>query len=257
MTSFASSSAKFQIALCLFLIMPMIYVKEKAIGLLEEILRRNEKIKFIVTTRESLEFMKLHFQCHHGVRIRPLDETSSQSLVNELLPNASNSDVRQIIQICGHVPLAIKLLCSSISDEDSIQPSPFLRDVVESSTEGIFEMFDNPDYPTSHRLKFLFNSSFHRLSTQEKEALVCLCILPENVDVNIAAAFLNKTGILCKKILQSLRRKSLLDSSSKPRLFTMHKLLQSFAREKGEHEMKETVDRSLLRILRFLLQGTK
>ena len=215
-------------------------VKEEVIGLLEEILRRNEKIKFIVTTRESLEFMKLHFQCHHGVRIRPLDETSSQSLVNELLPNASNSDVRQIIQICGHVPLAIKLLCSSISDEDS----QFLRDVIESSTEGIFEMLDNPDYPTSHRLKFLFNSSFQRLSTQEKEALVCLCILPENFDVNIAAAVLNKTGILCKKILQSLRRKSLIDSSSKPSLFTMHKLLQSFAREKGEHEMKETVDNS-------------
>ena len=219
-------------------------VKEEVIGLLEEILRRNEKIKFIVTTRESLEFMKLHFQCHHGVRIRPLDETSSQSLVNELLPNASNSDVRQIIQICGHVPLAIKLLCSSISDEDSIQPSQFLREVIESSTEGIFEMLDNPDYPTSHRLKFLFNSSFHRLSTQEKEALVCLCILPENFDVNIAAAVLNKKGILCNKILQNLRRKSLLDSSSKPRLFTMHKLLQSFAREKGEHEMKETVDNS-------------
>ena len=219
-------------------------VKEEVIGLLEEILRRNEKIKFIVTTRESLEFMKLHFQCHHGVRIRPLDETSSQSLVNELLPNASNSDVRQIIHICGHVPLAIKLLCSSISDEDSIQPSQFLRDVIESSTEGIFEMLDNPDYPTSHRLKFLFNSSFHRLSTQEKEALVSLCILPENFDVNIAAAVLNKKGILCNKILQSLRRKSLLDSSSKPRLFTMHKLLQSFAREKGEHEMKETVDNS-------------
>ena len=232
-------------------------VKEEVIGLLEEILRRNEKIKFIVTTRESLEFMKLHFQGHHGVRIRPLDETSSQLLVNELLPNASYSDVRRIIQICGHVPLAMKLLCSSISDEDSIQPSQFLRDFMESSTESIFEMLDNPDYPTSHRLKFLFNSSFHRLSTQEKEALVCLCILPENFDVNIAAAVLNKTGILCKRILQSLRRKSLLDSSSKPRLFTMHKLLQSFAREKGEHEMKETVDNSKGRFYAYYVSRFK
>ena len=82
-------------------------VKEEDVGRLEEILRRNEKVKFIVSTRESLEFMKLHFQGHHAVRIRPLDETSSQSLVNELLPNASDSDVRRIIQICGRVPLAM------------------------------------------------------------------------------------------------------------------------------------------------------
>ena len=232
-------------------------VKEEVIGLLEEILRRNEQVKFIVTTRESLEFMKLHFQGHHAVRIRPLDETSSQFLVNELLPNSSNSDVRRIIQICGHVPLAMKLFCSSISDEDSIQPSQLLRDFIESSTESIVEMLDNPDYPTNHRLKFLFNSSFHRLSAQEKEALLCLCILPENFDVNIAVAVLGKTVILAKKILHSLRRKSLLDSSSKPGSFTMHKLLQSFGREKGEHEMKETFDKSKRRFYAYYVSRFK
>ena len=231
--------------------------KEEVIGLLEEILRRNEQVKFIVTTRESLEFMKLHFQGHHAVRIRPLDETSSQFLVNELLPNASDADVRRIIQICGHVPLAMKLLCSSISEEDSIQPSQFLRDFIESSTESIVEMLDNPDYPTNHRLKFLFNSSFHRLSAQEKEALVCLCIVPENFDVNIAAAVLGKTVILAIKILHSLRRKSLLDSSSKRGSFTMHKLLQSFGREKGEHEMKETVDKSKRRYYAYYVSRFK
>jgi len=229
-------------------------LKEEVIGLLEECLRRNEQVKFIVTTRESLE---LHFQGHQAVRIRPLDETSSQFLVNELLPNASDADVRRIIQICGHVPLAMKLLCSSISDEDSIQPSQFLRDFIESSTESIVEMLDNPDYPTKHRLKFLFNSSFHRLSAQDKEALVCLSILPENFDVNIATAVLGKTEILAKKILHSLRRKSLLDSSSKPGSFTMHKLLQSFGREKGEHEMKETVDKSKRRFYAYYVSRFK
>ena len=232
-------------------------VKEEVIGLLEEILRRNEKVIFIVTTRESLEFMNLNFQGHHAVRIRPLDETSSQFLVNELLPNASNSDVRRILQIFGHVPLAMKSLCSSISEEDSVQPGQFLRDFAESSKEGIVEMLDNPDYPTNHRLKFLFNVSFHRLSAQEKEALVCLCILSENFDVNIAAAVLGKTGILAKKILQSLRRKSLLDSSSKPGLFAMHKLVQSFAREKGVHEMKEAVDNSKGRFYAYYVSRFK
>ena len=192
----------------------------------------------------------LIFDGHQSVRIRPLDEASSQTLVQELLQNASTSDVSQITRICGNVPLAMKLLCSFIF-EDGALPCQFLDEFMASSAESIIEMLDNPDYPTSHRLKFLFESSFQRLSVHEKEALVSLCILPENFDTEIAAAVLGKTGIIAKKILQSLRRKSIIDSSLNSGSFTMHKLLQSFAREKGEHEMKETILSSKVRFYTF------
>ena len=220
---------------------------------LEEILRRNDKVTFVVTTRESLEFMNLHFQGHQPTRIRPLDEASSKSLVYELLPNAITSDCSRITQICGHVPLAIKLLCSLIS-EDNAQPSHFLDDFWVSSTGSIAEMLDNPDYPTDHRLQFLFDSSFQRLSSKEKEALVSLCILPETFSKEVAAAVLGEKRIFeAKKILQSLRRKSLLDSRSTSETFTMHKLLQSFARERGEQRtcMNETLLNSKVRLRAF------
>ena len=226
-------------------------VKEEVIELIEEILRRNRNVSFVLTTRESSNFMKLHFQGHKEVRIRPLDEASSQSLVHELLPNGSTSDCARIMQICGHVPLAIKLLCSSISEDDSVQPTQFLDDFVDSSTENIVEMLDNPDYPTNHRLNFLFDSSFQRLSTQEKETLVSLCFLPESIEIKVAAAVLGKTTFEARKILQSLRRKSLLDSSTNPGSFIMHKLIQSFAKENGEQQMKGTVLCSKARFYAF------
>ena len=226
-------------------------VKEDVIQLLEEIVRRNEKVTFIVTTRESFQFMNLNFQGHESVRIRPLNESSSQSLVHALLPAVNTCDCRRISQICGHVPLAIRLLCSLISG-DSDQPSQFLNDFMESSTERILKMLDNPDYPTNHRLQFLFDSSFQRLSSKEKEALVSLCILPSNFTIEVAAAVLGETRIVdAKKILQSLLRKSLLDSSTNLGAFSMHKLIQSFAREKGEQEMKETVLNSKSRFNAF------
>ena len=216
-------------------------VREEVIELLEEILRRNENITFLLATRESFEFMNLHFQGHQAVRIRPLDEASSQYLVHELLPNASTTDCTRIVQICGHVPLAIKLVCSSISEDDA-QPSQFLDDCLEFSTNNIVKMLDNPDYPSHYRLQFLFDSSFQRLSIREKEALVSLSILPESINLQVAAAVLGETRISeARKIMQSLRRKSFLDYSSKSRSYLMHKLLQSFAREKGERQMKETV----------------
>ena len=43
------------------------------------------------------------------------------------------------------------------------------------------------------------------------------------------------------KVLQRLRRKSLLDSGTRHGLFSMHKLIQTYSREKGEQEMHETV----------------
>ena len=226
-------------------------VKEDVIQFLEEILRRNEKVTFIVTTRESFQFMNLNFQGHESVRIRPLNEASSQSLVHALLPAVNASDCRRITQICGHVPLAIRLLCSLISGE-SAQPSQLLNNFMEASTESILEMLDNPDYPSNHRLKFLFDSSFQRLSTKEKEALVSLCTLPSNFTIELAAAVLRETRIVdAKKILQSLLRKSLLDSSANLNAFSMHKLIQSFARDKGEQEMKETIQNSKSRVNAF------
>ena len=226
--------------------------KEDFITFLEEILRQSEKVTFVITTRESFEFLNMHFQGHQAVRIRPLDESSSQSLVNELLPNATPSDCIRITQICGHVPLAMKLLCSSIS-EDDVQPSHVLDDFVESlEKDDIVNLLDNLDYPSNLRLKLLFNSSFQRLSAQDKEALVCLSILPESFDVAVAAAVLGISQIpLAKDLLHSLRRKSLLDYSAKPRSFSMHKLLESFARERGEHEMKETILNSKSRLCAF------
>ena len=216
-------------------------VKEEVMQLLEEILMQNERVTFAITTRESFEFMNFHFEGHQSVRIRPLDEASAQTLVHELLPNASASDCTQIRQICGHVPLAMKLLCSLIS-EDSVPPSQSLDDFMKTPTESIVDTLDNPDYLPSHRLQLLIGSSFQRLTAQDQEALVSLSILHENFSIEVASAVLGKTRVSeANKILRRLRNKSLLDSNSKSRSFTMHKLIQSFARQKGESEMKETI----------------
>ena len=92
-------------------------VKEEVTQLIEEILRRNKEMTILVTTRESLEFINVHFQEHKSIRIRPLKEASAQTLVHELLPNASSSECLRIAQICGFVPLAIKLMCPLISED--------------------------------------------------------------------------------------------------------------------------------------------
>ena len=114
-------------------------------------------------------------------------------------------------------------------------------------------MLDNPDYPSHLSLKPLFDSSFQKLSTQEKEALVSLTVLPESFDLSVAAAVLGISQTPeANRILHSLRRKSFLDSSSKPGApFVMHQLILSFANQREEPEMKETILRSRARLCAF------
>ena len=226
-------------------------VKEDFINLLEVILSQFKNLTFLLTTRESLEFMNVHFQGHQAVRIGPLHESFSQTLVGRLLPKATASDCSQIAKICGFAPLAMKLLCSSIT-EGNAQPSQFLDSLKESIESNLFQLLDNPDYPSYLRSKFLFESSFQRLSLAEKEALVSLSVLPGDFNHSVAAAVMGvKTTLEAKKTLHRLRRKSFLDSSSKSESFSMNKLVMSFARERGQDEMKETMMNSKARLSAF------
>ena len=226
-------------------------VKEDFINLLEVILSQFKNLTFLLTTRESLEFMNVHFEGHQAVRIGPLHESFSQTLVGGLLPKATASDCSKIAKICGFVPLAMKLLCSSIT-EDNAQPTQFLVSFKESIEDNLFQLLDNPDYPSNLRLKLLFESSFQRLSISEKEALVSLSVLSGDFHHSVAAAVMGvKTTPEAKKIFHRLRRKSFLDSSSKPESFSMHKLVLSFARERGQDEMKETMLNSKARLSAF------
>ena len=215
-------------------------VKEDVLQLFEEILTRNKKITLVVTTRESFEFINLNFQGHKSIRIRSLDDTSSRTLVHELVPNATPDDCAQIAQICGCVPLAMRLMCSLVS-EDDVQPSQCLIEFTESTTESIVDILDNTDYPANQRLQFLYEKSFHRLSPEQKEAFVSLSVLPGCFTTTLAAAVLNVRK--CKAITMSklLQRKSFLDSDSQPGTFIMHKLLQSFAKDTGDQRMEEIV----------------
>ena len=226
-------------------------VKEDFINLLEVILSQFKNLTFLLTTRESLEFMNVHFEGHQAVRIGPLHESFSQTLVGGLLPKATASDCSKIAKICGFVPLAMKLLCSSIT-EDNAQPSQFLDTFKESIESSLFELLDNPDYPSYLRLKFLFESSFQRLSLSEKEALVSLSVLSGDFNHSVAAAVMGvKTTLEAKKILHRLRKKSFLDYSFKPESFSMHKLILSFVRERGQDEMKEAMLNSKARLSAF------
>ena len=133
-------------------------VKEETLNLLKYILNRSGKVKFLLTTRESMAYLDMSLQRHKSIRIGELNKSPSTALVKKLFPKASSSDAIKIVQMCGQVPLAIWLLCKSLSD-DSVQFSAGLDELMlfESS---LFELLDNLVNNSDARLKTVFESSF-------------------------------------------------------------------------------------------------
>lgn len=206
-------------------------MKEEVALLLEEL--QNQGVAFLLITREPFEFQDKRFAGYRDFRIGPLDEPSAQSLVYKLLPRTTAAD---ITQTCGQVSLALKSMCFLIPD-GSTQPHQFLDDFVTSSMENMENIMDSLEYATSHRIRFesTFESTFQRLSKKEKEALVSLSIFPANFRTeDVEAAFGFTEGFEARKVLQSLRRKSLIDFRFNLQSFTMNKLLQSFATRKKD-----------------------
>ena len=89
----------------------------------------------------------------------------------------------------------MKLLCSSVT-EDNAQLSQFLDSFKESLESNIFELLDNPDYPSYLRLKFLFESSFKALHECRALGDTSLLVIPpvNNKELRIIEADMPELG---------------------------------------------------------------
>ena len=202
--------------------------KEEVLRFIDEIRAQCKYIKLLLTTRESLDFLS-HRLPIHLEKIDVLDEDSSASLVKLLLPDISEADCSCIVKECGQVPLAMRLMCS-IMAEENISINELLGELKISS---LVEVLDSEYFPDDARLKTIIDRSFKKLTDRERKSFVSLAVFPGWFGIEEATTVLNvKTVITTKKIIRSLERKSLIDCGHNFSRFTIHSLLRSFIDEK-------------------------
>ena len=205
-------------------------VKEDVLEFTEEILAHCNHIKLLFTTRGSLDYLS-HKLPIHQERVGVLDLASSLSLVQSFLPDISEDDCNTIVTVCGQVPLAIRLMCSTMRDE-RVSVNELVEEV---KIAPLVEVLDNASFPDDARLKIIINKSFQRLTDNEKHALVSLAVFPRWFGIEEATTVLDsKTVRTTKKIIRSLERKSLIDCCVEDSecSFTVHSLLRDFVNEK-------------------------
>lgn len=92
-------------------------VREDVLKFIEELQAKCKHIKLLVTTLESLEDLS-HKLLIHRETVGVLDEASSDELVRTLLSKVSERDCKCILKKCGCVPLAMRLMCSIITEQN-------------------------------------------------------------------------------------------------------------------------------------------
>ena len=204
-------------------------LKDDFLRFTQEILTQCSHIKLLFTTRESLDYLK-HKLPIHQERVGVLDEVSSVSLVQQsLVKPVSENDCNYIVNVCGRVPLAMRLMCG-IMEEENVSLSELLKELKDSP---LVEVLDDESFLDDARLKIIINRSFERLPGQERDAFVSLAVFPSSFEVQEAKAVLDlKTARLTKKVINSLKRKSLIDCSDDFESCTIHSLLRSFIDER-------------------------
>ncbi|CAB4010424.1 Nephrocystin-3 [Paramuricea clavata] len=114
--------------------------KEAVLNFTTDVLHRCPNVCFLTITREFLEFIYSRLQGFDSLRLKPLDAQSSETLILKFLPLSTAVDIQsQISKMCGHVPLAIRLLCTLIKD----CPREFL-DEINHGSEGLLDVIDDP-----------------------------------------------------------------------------------------------------------------
>jgi hypothetical protein len=228
---------------------------QDVLDLLENIFSHCKNVSFLLTTRTSLQsVLGRKFAGHTSVGVVSLDRKSSQMLVQELVPHADESECWRVAEVCGDVPLAIKLLCGQIVDENK-SASEFL-DHFSSSSKPIVDLLDDRYAPNDQRLKVLFESYFKRLSREEQEAFVCLSVfVSEMFGEQAAVKVIGGDEDTAKKTLLGLKKKYLVEAnSSEAVLFSFHPLIKSFGSEKAAVDMKEIACEAQKRFLSYYVK---
>ncbi|XP_020631190.1 uncharacterized protein LOC110068160 isoform X2 [Orbicella faveolata] len=149
-------------------------LKEDFLRFTEEILAQCGHIKLLFTTRERPDYLS-HKLPIHQERVGMLDESSSVSLVEQSLSKPiSDNDCNRIVNECGRVPLAMRLMCG-IMKEENVSLSELLEELKDSP---LIEVLDDESFPDDARLKTIINRSFERLTGQERDAFVSLAVFP-------------------------------------------------------------------------------
>ena len=220
------------------------------VHLFVEFLDCNTNINMIFTTRLHLENLRNQVKGFQDVRIRPLSPVSSIKFVRQILPSFSESVVSRVAEISSHVPLAIKLVASSLKNSSEEMANEFLEEL--QYPENLLEHFEK-------HVQKLFDKPFEQLASAEKHALISLTVFTSEIiskDAAINVISGEKTARLnASRSLDMLIKSALIDQDPNGEYYSIHPLIFNFILEKSKQvDFKNILKDANICFCRYYLQ---
>lgn len=179
----------------------------------------------LVTSRRELDGLQIHHG-GHLVTLAPLAPGESAKLLNEIAGRSIPGDTAKIAQLCGHLPLALRVVATSIptSSRDAVAAL-----IAELEGQDRLDRLSSDDPRTD--LRTVISWSFRQLSTVVRETFRSLGRFPgRTFDSPTVAALTGVRPAQAAARLRALARASLVHPEPHGR-FAMHDLIKDYAAE--------------------------
>ena len=226
--------------------------KKRFLNIIKQIISSCSSVKILVATRESTESTrKLKPLGQKLVRIGSVDTVFSRKLVQKCFPEGYDGDWRKVALFCGHMPFAIRLFCNNMPRNEL--PLSQAIDNFISLIESDLSELDDQDELEEEKMNAILESSYQILSPENKEFYVSLSVIPDMFNEKVAAAVWGISTRDAQRTLQSLQKRSLIDSCVGSKPYKVPNIFRLFARQKGAREMNEVILRSTTRFTQFYI----
>ena len=200
--------------------------KDWFLNLLSDMRMRSDcKIKFLITSSLDVETVGTASNILlRKLDLGPLDVAESIEILKDSANLTSLSDterkakLRQIAEICEHIPLALRLA------------GPLLAMESEYTFDGLkYKLEQNPARTLG--VKPIMEIAFEKLDVSLQRALVSLSVFPQSFKRDAAEAIL---GDDCAEALTNLKKRCLLQKQGDR--YLIHLLIRSYAKQIGQRK---------------------
>lgn len=215
-------------------------VKVSFIELLKDMRKCSQsKLKFLITSRRS-DIDHTTGLNIKAIKLGPLDlEESIEVLKNDATLESKSEELhdnlKQIANLCEHIPLALQLAGHLLSSES------------EYTVEELIQKLQNNPTKTLG-CERMMEIAFEKLDDSLQSALVCLSVFVRSFDRNAAKALL---GLNYAEYLTKLKERCLIQKQDDR--YLIHLLIRSYAREIGREKLPHILAHGQQTFLEYFL----
>ena len=206
------------------------YKKDDFLTFLKDV-GQSPTIHLILTSREINDF-SVSFPIKL-IELLPLGDRDSAILFRKRDKNLSNDVIKELVKICGGIPLVI---CTVLSILQRQNPQRLTRRLSSSSPSSLIKAL-SPDYVANEdRIDQCLQVCFNRLKKTNQDVLVMMSTFPHRfTEEQFRAVFQSKLDSDLQMCLDCLKHSSLLRFQRMSSLYSLHPFIRKFFSAKPQH----------------------